>query len=103
MHLILAEDELAQGNTAGFTTHINAVRAVDDMPPYAGQIPPLEMLKHERRAALFVTGVRLIDMYRFGIKDPLWQSNSDAFTKPGTLLPITCIERNANDNIDDCT
>ena len=102
MRLILAEDELSKGNTAAFMTHINAVRAVDNMPAYTGQIPALDMLKHERRAALFVTGVRLLDMYRFGIRDPLWHANSDARTKPGTLLPISCIERNANPGIPDC-
>jgi hypothetical protein len=102
MRLILAEDELSKGNTAAFTTHINAVRAVDGMPPYTGQIPALDILKHERRAALFLTGVRLYDMYRFNIKDPLWHANSDAINKPGTLLPITCIERNANTQIPDC-
>jgi hypothetical protein len=102
MHLILAEDELSKGNVAGFTTHINAVRAVDGMTPFSGQIEPVEMLKHERRAALFVTGVRLFDMYRFGIRDPLWHANSDAVNRPGTLLPITCIEANANPNIPDC-
>jgi starch-binding outer membrane protein, SusD/RagB family len=102
MYLILAEDELVKGNMAGFTTHINAVREIDDLPPYTGQIPAIDMLKHERRAALFVTGVRLLDMYRFGIQDPLWHPTSDAFTKPGTLLPITCIERNANPGIPDC-
>lgn len=102
MHLILAEDELAKGNTAGFTTHINAVRAVDGLSDYTGQIPEIEMLKHERRAALFVTGVRLMDLYRFGIKDPLWQASSDASQTPGTLLPITCIERNSNTLIPDC-
>jgi hypothetical protein len=102
MHLILAEDELAKGNTTAFRTHINAVRAVDGLGDYTGQIPELDMLKHERRAALFVTGVRLLDMYRFGVKDPLWHSTSDAFQKPGTLLPITCIERDANTMVDDC-
>jgi hypothetical protein len=102
MLLILAEDELQKGNIPGFTTHINRVRAVDGLPPYAGQIPALDMLKHERRAALFVTGVRLLDMYRFGIKDPLWNTNSDALRTPGTLLPITCIEKNSNPNIPDC-
>jgi len=102
MHLILAEDELAKGNTAAFTTHINAVRAVDGAGDYTGQVPALDMLKHERRAALFVTGVRLLDMYRFGAKDALWQSTSDAFKSPGILLPITCIERNANPLIPDC-
>lgn len=102
MHLILAEDELSKGNTAGFTSHINAVRAVNDLTPYSGQIPALDMLKHERRAALFVTGVRLLDMYRFGVRDPLWHSTSDAVVRPGSLLPITCIEANANPNIPDC-
>jgi hypothetical protein len=102
MHLILAEDDLAKGNTTSFATHINAVRAMDGLTPWSGQIPALDMLKYERRAALFVTGVRLMDMYRFGIKDPLWHPTSDAFTKPGTLLPITCIERNANTLIPDC-
>ncbi|MCI0436422.1 MAG: hypothetical protein L0271_22715 [Gemmatimonadetes bacterium] len=102
MRLILAEDALAKGNTTDFRTHINAVRALDDLTAYTGQIPALDMLKHERRATLFVTGVRLLDMYRFGIRDPLWHPNSDAVTSPGTLFPITCIERNANPEIPDC-
>jgi starch-binding outer membrane protein, SusD/RagB family len=102
MHLILAEDALAKGNTADFQTHINAVRAVDGLSDYTGQIPALDMLKHERRTALFVTGVRLLDMYRFGIVDPLWNPNSDTVRNPGVLLPITCIEANSNPNIPDC-
>jgi hypothetical protein len=102
MHLILAEDELASGNTAGFTTHINAVRSMDGLTDYSGQIPAIEMLKYERRTALFVTGVRLLDMYRFDIRDPLWHPNSDVVGRPGTLLPITCIEANANPEIPDC-
>jgi hypothetical protein len=102
MHLILAEDELAKGNTAGFTTHINAVREMDGLTPWSGQVPAIDILKHERRAALFVTGVRLLDMYRFGIVDPLWHPNSDVVSNPGRLLPITCIEANANPEIPDC-
>jgi hypothetical protein len=102
MLLILAEDELQKGNVAGFTTYINRVRALNELPDYSGQIPAIDMLKHERRSALFVTGVRLLDMYRFGIRDPLWNANSDAVRSPGTLLPITCIERNANPEIPDC-
>ncbi|MGH7461426.1 MAG: RagB/SusD family nutrient uptake outer membrane protein, partial [Longimicrobiales bacterium] len=102
MRLILAEDELQKGNTAAFTTQINAVRALDGLPAYSGQIPAIEMLKHERRAALFLTGVRLFDMYRFNIRDPLWNANADTRARPGTLLPITCLERNANTNIPDC-
>ena len=102
MHLILAEDELAKGNQAAFATHINAVRSMDGLSDWTGQIPALDILKYERRAALFVTGVRLFDMYRFGIVDPLWHANSDVVARPGTLLPITCIEANANPEIPDC-
>jgi hypothetical protein len=102
MHLILAEDALVKNDMTAFATQINAVRAVDGLTPWSGQIPALDMLKYERRAALFVTGVRLLDMYRFGIKDPLWHANSDVLGKPGTLLPITCIEANANPQIPDC-
>jgi len=102
MRLILAEEALASGDEAGFAEHVNAVRAVDGLSPYTGQIPALDMLKHERRAALFVTGVRLLDMYRFGIVDPLWHPNSDMVASPGTLLPITCIEANSNPEIPDC-
>jgi hypothetical protein len=102
MHLILAEEALAAGNILVFTTHINAVRSLDDLTPWAGQIPAIDILKHERRTALFVTGVRLLDMYRFDISDPLWHPNSDVVEEPGTLLPITCIEANSNQEIPDC-
>jgi starch-binding outer membrane protein, SusD/RagB family len=105
MHLILAEDALASGNTGEFMTHINAVRAMDELTPWTGapgQPAAVDILRYERRAALFVTGVRLLDMYRFGIRDPLWHANSDAVERPGTLLPITCIESNSNPEIPDC-
>jgi hypothetical protein len=102
MRLILAEDALARNDMAAFTTHINAVRAIDGLTPFSGQISAINMLRHERRAALFVTGVRLLDMFRFGVKDPIWHVQSDLFTKPGTLLPITCIERNSNSNLQPC-
>ncbi|HUG14090.1 MAG TPA: hypothetical protein VMM78_03645 [Thermomicrobiales bacterium] len=105
MYLILAENALAAGNIPDFTTHINAVRSIDDLTPWSGlpgQPSALDMLKHERRAALFVTGVRLLDMYRFDIRDPLWHANSDVVERPGTLLPITCIEANSNPEIPDC-
>jgi hypothetical protein len=102
MHLILAEDALKKGNNTDFGTHINAVRAVDGLSDWTGQIPAMDMLKHERRAALFVTGVRLLDMYRFGVTDPLWLPGSDVINSPGTLLPITCIEANSNPEIPNC-
>lgn len=96
MHLILAEDELAKGNASGFTTHINHIRAMDELPPFAGQIPNLEMLQHTRRVNTLLMGLRLGDMYRWGIKDPKWQPGSDAIQTPGELLPITIIEIRAN-------
>jgi hypothetical protein len=102
MHLIVAEDALAAGDIPLFTTHINAVRSIDGLTDWSGQIPAIDMLMHERRAALFVTGVRLLDMYRFEISDPLWHANSDVVERPGTLLPITCIEANSNLEIPDC-
>lgn len=96
MHLIVAEHALATGDEAAFATHINHVRAMDGLTPYSGQIPAMEMLQHTRRMNTFVMGLRLADMYRFGVMDPTWQSGSDAATKPGTLLPITLIEVRAN-------
>lgn len=96
MHLILAESELAKGNNAGFTTHINHVRSMDSLTPYAGQIPAKDMLNHARRVNTLFMGLRLADMYRFGIKDSKWQPNAQTMTAPGTMLPITIIEIRAN-------
>lgn len=102
MHLIVAEDALRDSDMTTFATHINAVRAEDGLTDWAGQIPALDMLIYERRAALFVTGVRMLDMYRFGITDPLWAPQSDMVETPGVLLPITCIEKDSNPEIPDC-
>ena len=99
MYLILAEDALQRGDETTFRTHINAIRAMDELPEYTGQIPALDMLKHTRRVNLFLMGLRLNDMYRFGIKDPNWRPGSDAATAPGTLLPITIVEIRANPNL----
>jgi starch-binding outer membrane protein, SusD/RagB family len=99
MHLILAEDALQKNNQADFRTHINNIRAMDGLTPYTGQIPAMDMLRHTRRVNLFLMGLRLNDMYRFGIRDPHWRPNSDAFARPGTLLPITIIEIRANPHL----
>ena len=96
MHLIVAEDALAKGDMAGFTTHINHVRAMDGLTPYSGQMDAMALLQHERRINTFAMGLRLSDMYRFGVTDPKWQSVSDAIKAPGTLLPITLVEVRAN-------
>jgi len=97
MYLILAEAALAAGNTAGFDTNINALRALDGKAAYTGTGPTrLALLQWERRINLVFQGRRLNDMYRFGVKDPRWVTTSIAFKKPGCLLPIPLLEREAN-------
>jgi len=96
MHLIIAEDALANGDDATFTAEINAIRAMDGLTPYSGQVPAMDLLRHERRVNTFGMGLRLPDMYRFGVQAAEWTSVSDAFKAPGTLLPITLVEIRAN-------
>lgn len=99
LYLIKAEAALAQGDMVGFTTAINQLRALDDLTPYAGQIPAVDLLIHSRQANLFMQGRRLADLYRFGLDAAEWQQNSTAVQAPGTFLPITCIELRANENL----
>jgi len=100
MYLIVAEAALAAGNTAGFDTAINALRALDGKAAYTGTGPTrLQLLQWERRINLVFQGRRLNDMYRFGVKDPRWVATSVAFRKPGCLLPIPRIERESNSAI----
>ena len=96
MHLILAENGLAAGDNNKFTTHINHIRAMDGLTPFSGQIDNMDMLQHTRRANTLLQGLRPADMYRWGLQDPKWQPASAAVTAPGTMLPITAIERRAN-------
>jgi len=97
MYLIVAEAAPAAGNTGAFDTAINSLRALDGKPAYNGTGPTrLALLQWERRINLVFQGLRLNDMYRFGVKDPRWVTTSIAFTKPGCLLPIPLIEREAN-------
>lgn len=96
MHLIIAEDALANGDNATFTSEINAIRAQDGLTPYSGQVPAIDLLRHMRRMNTFAMGLRLPDMYRFGAQAAEWTSVSDAVKSPGTLLPITLVEVRAN-------
>lgn len=96
MRLILAEAALDSNDLVEFATHINAVRALDGLTPWSGQIPAIDMLRYERRVNLFLMGLRLNDMYRFGVQDPHWRPNSVTVQEPGTLLPITIIEIRSN-------
>ncbi len=99
MHIILAENALAGGNEAGFTEHINHIRAMDGLTPFSGQMDNMEMLQHMRRVTVMLQGLRLADMYRWEIAAPTWESSSDAVGCPGVMLPISIIERRANENI----
>ena len=98
MRLILAEAALASGDLATFTTEINTVRA--GLGQFDGDMAAaMDLLKHERRANLFLQYKRLQDMYRFGEVSATWLAGSKAMTTPGTMLPITLIEIRSNPNI----
>lgn len=99
MHLQLAESALAGGDMAGFTTHINNLRALDGLTPYSGQMDAMDLLVYSRKANLILEGGSLGDLYRFGEDAPNWQSSSTAASSPGTFLPITNIEILANPNV----
>jgi hypothetical protein len=102
MHLILAEDALRRNDMTSFQTHINTVRGFSPtaLTPFvnggAGMPTAQDILIHERRVNLMFQGYRLNDMYRFGIRSPSWQSASAAYAHPGTQMPITKAEIDAN-------
>ncbi len=96
MHVIKAENALAGGDMAGFAASVNAVRAMDGLTPYSGQMDSMAMLQHTRRVNTLLQGLRLADMYRWGLKDELWQSAGATSSAPGTMLPISIIEVRAN-------
>jgi hypothetical protein len=98
MHLILAENELATSG-GDFDMHINAIRAFDDKDPFAGEVSDLEILQHERRINTLFMGLRLPDMFRWGIQDDRWLSSNSAITSPGKMMPISCVEIRANSNL----
>ena len=99
MLLILAENALANGDAAGFTTYINRLRAFNGLTPYSGQVDAKSLLIYERRVNLYLQGRRLTDMYRFGLKSPYWTSDSNAALCPGSFFPITITERQTNPNV----
>jgi hypothetical protein len=99
LRLILAEAALAVGNLPAFTAQVNAVRALDNLPLYAGQIDALTLLKHERKANLWLQLRRLSDLYRFGEQVAEWRvvpNVESAASTPGLFFPITNVELQAN-------
>jgi hypothetical protein len=96
MLLIRAEHALATGNTAGFTTFINQLRAFNTtLTPYAGTPAAQTMLIHERFVNLFNQGKRLMDMHRFGIKARKWVPAAEAYAK-ACFFPVMNIERSTH-------
>jgi hypothetical protein len=96
MQLILAEAALAAGNTEGFVSRINQLRAINGLPAYNGTTPaPRAMLIHARRVNLFLQGRRLADHYRFNDRDPRWIPTFAA-AKKACFLPISFVERLSN-------
>jgi len=96
MRLIQAEERLAAADQANFWARLNDGRAVNGLPPYTRTYgTDRMMLEYERKVQLFLQGRRLMDMYRFGTKDPRWLTGSSAFAKP-CFLPITYGERQQN-------
>ncbi len=93
MLLILAEAALATGNTAEFTTRINAVRAVDGLPAWTGTPSAREILVHERAVSLFLQGRRLNDHYRFQERADRWVATRGL--RP-CFFPISYNERQQN-------
>ncbi len=106
LYLILAEDAIATSadvNDPAAVGFINSLRALNGLTPFNAlthaPLTAADHVQHHRQASLFVHGVRLSDMYRFGITDTRWVAGSQALTSPGVFLPITTIECNANPNI----
>lgn len=103
MRLIVAEDALAGGDTGEFEAQINAIRDLDnadaayDYAFAAGN--EVEALTHHRRVNTLFMGLRMQDMYRWGITLAKWDPQSAALTAPGTMLPITIVECRANTTI----
>ena len=95
MMLIRAEHALAGGNTAGFNTFINQIRAFNNLTSYSGTPAAQTMLAQTRFVNLFNQGKRLMDMHRFGIKARKWVAASEAYAK-ACFFPVMNIERSTH-------
>jgi starch-binding outer membrane protein, SusD/RagB family len=94
LRLITAEHALATGGD--FVGEINALRALDGKDPFAGEVSDLAMLQHERRVGTLIMGLRLQDMYRWGLTDSRWLPTNTTITNPGEMFPIAIVEVRAN-------
>ena len=92
---VLLHAGLAAGNTAAFTTNINAARAIDAKPAWSNTPVAQDILIHERRVGLFLAARRLTDQFRFNQQDPAWLAIR-AVTKRPCFLPISFDEATQN-------
>jgi len=105
-HLILAEAAAAGVAGVGtFADNINNLRAIDGYTTDYTTEDVVATLQHHRRVNTVLQGLRLSDMYRWGLEpettagtDPaaVWAPASDAFLRRGSMLPVTLIEVRAN-------
>jgi hypothetical protein len=108
LSLILAESALARGDTNTFATHVNDVRGLESSltdydPAVHVAVVPQDLLIHMRQVNLFLQlQRRLPDMYRFGIRGPVWASGELAVTAPGTVFPIGDLECESNPVVGAC-
>lgn len=105
MRLIVAEDALQEGDTGEFEAQIDAIRDLNSKTEFdsGGTVSDMDMLMHERRVNTLFMGLRLQDMFRWGLQVDRWQPASSAVTSPGQMLPITIIECRANEFLDSDT
>jgi starch-binding outer membrane protein, SusD/RagB family len=102
--LILAEAQLAAGNTQAAVDIINVLHARAELPAYGGGTPAQvrAQLIEERRRELFLEGHRLGDMIRYEV--PLTPAPGTPFPRGGQFgdrlcFPLPDIERNNNPNL----
>lgn len=101
LHLLLAEHNLAQGDTAAFVDNVDDVRDIAGQPEYTGtgQVPAMEMLRHSRQVNLVIMNRRLADMYRFGATSQRWLPQSPSASEPGSFFPIAITEVRSNPEV----
>jgi len=106
--LIVAEADLAAGNSGSAVTIINALHTKASIPPYAGGTAAevKAQIIEERRRELFLEGQRLSDVIRYDLtvvpaKDTPFKNGGSYGLDKGIQLcfPLPDIERNNNPNI----
>ena len=100
--LIIAEADIAAGNTAEATTILDASRAAGNEPPLLPTDTLQNALIEERRRALFLQGEHLYDLIRFQI--PLNPAAGAPFPGGGTYgtqlcMPLPDVETFNNPNL----